>query len=237
MKLRRLRDRFQLAKLSLFGDRNLARALTYPIAASELERFQPIEHEREVMGSLSKGSKPAHDARFLYRMVRALKPRTVLELGTNVGISSSYIALALPPGGRVITLEGRDLQLNTARELHERLRLSDRVIYSLGRFDDTLPQVLRDHQPIDMAFIDGDHHKEPTLAYTEMIARFASPGAVFVYDDIRWTPEMSDTWNILQADSRFSVVVDLKVIGITRLAAGGSRRYVTPRLSSVLKAG
>jgi hypothetical protein len=48
---------------------------------------------------------------------------------------------------------------------------------------------------------------------------------------------MVETWNILQADSRFGVVVDLKVIGITRLAVGSGRRYVTPRISSVLKAG
>ena len=234
---KKLRERFQLAKLSLLGDSKIARALRYPIEGPDLKRFEPIEHERHAMGELSKGSKPPHDARFLYRMVRALQPRTVLELGTNVGVSSSYIALALPPGGRVITLEGRELQMKTARELHQRLGLSDRIVYGLGRFEDTLPVVLRDHQPIDMAFIDGDHTKEPTLAYTDMIARAASPGAVFIYDEIRWSPGMIEAWDILQADSRFSVVVDLKVIGITRLASGSNRRYVSPRLSSVLKAG
>ena len=75
MRVKRWRDRFQLVRLSLFGDWNLARALTYPIAASELERFKSIEHERQAMGSLSHGRADS----FIFTRACATSTNTPLE--------------------------------------------------------------------------------------------------------------------------------------------------------------
>ncbi|MBL0127082.1 MAG: class I SAM-dependent methyltransferase [Flavobacteriales bacterium] len=117
---------------------------------------------REAFG-VSKSPKPAI---FLYMLIRALKPSTVLELGTNTGISSAFIASALKRNGegRVVTLDASSYRQRLAREMHQNLGLTN-VSYVNGLFTDTLDSVLSDMREIDLAFIDGHHLYQPTLDY------------------------------------------------------------------------
>jgi predicted O-methyltransferase YrrM len=165
-------------------------------------------------------------------MVAELQPERIVELGTNVGISSAYMAAAQHDAGRgtLVTLEASPARSHIARRMHESLGLS-RVDYVLGFFDQTLESALL--EPVDFAFIDGHHQYEPTLDYFDRIWRKSKDGAVFVFDDIRWSLDMERAWNRLKTDPRLSVVVDLCGFGV---AIGtrdprSTRRLVTPVLA------
>jgi predicted O-methyltransferase YrrM len=145
----------------------------------------------------------------LYSLAAEYRPKSIIELGTNVGISSAYLAAA---GGHVTTLDVSRYRLRLAERLHRETGLSiDRV---QGYFTDTLDDTLADIAPVDMAFIDGHHQYQPTLDYFEAIAAKASPGCVFLFDDIRWSGGMKKAWAKLKSDPRFETVADLGGMGI-----------------------
>jgi predicted O-methyltransferase YrrM len=177
-------------------------------------------------------SRRLHDAVALYLIVRELAPMRVLELGTNVGVSSAYVAAALTDGNgdTLTTLEVSPARAELARRMHAELGFTN-IKYVVGLFDDTLESALGD--PVDFVFIDGHHHYEPTLDYFDRIWKHSAEGAIFVFDDIRWSRGMERAWRLLQQDPRLSLVVDLCGFGVgvgtrTPKAKG---RLVTPILS------
>jgi predicted O-methyltransferase YrrM len=155
-------------------------------------------------------------ALMLYLITRAINPQSVIELGTNVGISSSYIGAALKvngQNGRLITLDASPYRQRIAKEIHQNLGL-DNISYVEGLFTDTLSTTLHNLDSIDLAFIDGHHQYQPTLDYFEEILGFAKNDAVFLFDDIRWSDGMKKAWLQIQSDRRLGLIVDCCSIGI-----------------------
>lgn len=176
-----------------------------------------------------RASKPPAPAAFLHHVVREFAPRSAIELGTNVGISSAYIATALPEEARLVTLESSPYRSRIARQVHARLGL-DNVEYVLGLFSETVDTAMSILPSVDFAFIDGHHQYQPTLDYFQRLAARARGGAVFVFDDIRWSPGMKRAWDALQNERRFDLVVDLWNVGICILGHDADVRTVVPSM-------
>jgi predicted O-methyltransferase YrrM len=125
---------------------------------------------------------PAH-GKLLHLMVRAQGATRILEVGTLAGYSTIWLARAVPPGGRVITLEANATHADIARANVERAGLSGRIEIRLGNALDTLPQLAAEKQPpFDFTFIDADR---PNLAeYFDWAVRLSHPGSVIVVDNV-----------------------------------------------------
>lgn len=148
----------------------------------------------------------------LYRLVAYLKPVHILELGTSIGLSSAYMAMA-GNGVKVTTLEGAPAIAQTARNSHRQLGLNNIEIVT-GRFEDTLPDVLKNLPTLDMVFFDGNHTEEATLAYYEQCMQYANEHTIFVLDDIYWSPGMYRAWQKIKSDPRVRLTLDVYQFGI-----------------------
>lgn len=184
-------------------------------------------------------SKDLLPASLLFLLVEEFRPRLVLELGTNVGISSGYLAVALdrnPTHGSLYTLEASPYRLHHAREFHRRLAVEN-VEYREGLFEHTLGPTLDDMGNVDMAFVDGHHRLEPTLRYFDLIYPHMTPSGIVVFDDIRLSSEMRQAWRHVQRDRRVAIAVDLYAIGLCLMAGEGAptKRLVTPPISFALQ--
>jgi predicted O-methyltransferase YrrM len=118
--------------------------------------------------------------KFLSLLAGAIRARRILEIGTLGGFSTIWLARAVGPDGRVITLEYEPTHAEVARANIERAGLGDRVEVVVGPAVETLPTVT--DGPFDMVFIDAD--KENNATYLEWALRLTHPGSVIVVDNV-----------------------------------------------------
>jgi predicted O-methyltransferase YrrM len=157
---------------------------------------------------------PAH-GKLLHLVARMSGARRILEIGTLGGYSTIWLARALPPGGRVVTLEANPAHAEVARANLARAGVADAVDLRLGPALDNLP-ALADGQPFDLVFIDADKRSNPD--YLAWALRLSRPGTVVICDNV----------------VRFGAAVDPAEAGPDAL---GTRRFfdmiaAEPRLSA-----
>ena len=148
----------------------------------------------------------------LFRLVNHFKPKTMLELGTSLGISTLYQASA-SLDAKFITLEG-DPEIAKLAQYHFKEFKINNVELKVGEFEATLLPALQALEKLDYVFIDGNHRKKPTLDYFETCLNFAHNETVFVFDDIHWSEEMEAAWETIKADKRVSISIDLFHMGV-----------------------
>ena len=150
---------------------------------------------------------------FLHLLVRTFNAKTVVELGSCAGISGCY--LASPPSVETfITVEGSPHLAQLARESFH--TIFPRAIVLNMLFDDAIdneiPRFLK--TKIDFIYIDGHHEKIATIHYFEKIMPHLSDQAVVVFDDVSWSSDMREAWNILSSSSVFSHSMDFGALGV-----------------------
>ena len=121
--------------------------------------------------------------KLLHLLTRAIGARRVLELGTLGGYSTIWLARALAPGGRVVTIESDEKYAAVARGNIARAAVDDRVDLRVGRAIDVLPAIEREGLgPFDVIFIDAD--KPGTPDYFAWALRLARVGTLIVVDNV-----------------------------------------------------
>jgi predicted O-methyltransferase YrrM len=121
--------------------------------------------------------------KLLHLLARAVGATRVLEIGTLGGYSAIELARALPPAGRVTTLETDPGHAAVARANIERAGLADRIEVRVGRAADTLSQLAAEGRgPFDLIFIDADKVSYPE--YLTGSLRLSRPGTLLVADNV-----------------------------------------------------
>ncbi len=117
--------------------------------------------------------------KLLNLLVRISGARRVLEVGTLGGYSTIWLARAVGPGGRVVTIEAESDNAAIARASIAAAGVGDRVDIRVGRGVDVLPTLVGG---FDLVFIDAD--KESNTIYLDWAAKLGHPGTVVVLDNI-----------------------------------------------------
>ena len=117
--------------------------------------------------------------RWLQVLARGNGARRILEIGTLGGFSAICLARALPPDGRLITLEVDPSYAAVARANIARAGLADLASVVVGPALETLPTLTG---PFDFIFIDAD--KPSYTAYLSWALRLSRPGTLIVADNV-----------------------------------------------------
>jgi caffeoyl-CoA O-methyltransferase len=118
------------------------------------------------------------EGHFLAELVRLSGARRVLELGTFTGYSSISMALALPPGGRIVTCDVDEETTAIAQRYAEEAGVRDRIDYRLGPALETISDL---DGPFDMVFIDAD--KTNYVNYYDATLPLLADDGVMVVDN------------------------------------------------------
>ena len=169
-------------------------------------------NKRKISSIAKNAAKPKKYGQLLYRIVQHYKPKTILELGTSLGITTSYLSLA-NSDARVTTMEGSLSVASTAGKNFNDLQLKNINIVE-GNFDFTLQDTVDKSSSADFAFLDGNHRKEPTIRYFNTILDKINNDSVIVVDDIHWSKDMEEAWQVIKNHTSVKCSVDLFFIGI-----------------------
>ncbi len=124
-----------------------------------------------------------NQGKMLHLLARMSGARKILEIGTLGGYSTIWLARALPPGGKLITLECNPRHADVALANIERAGLSSVVDLRLAPALDSLQHLSKEGAaPFDFIFIDAD--KPNNAAYLDWSVRLSRPGSVIVCDNV-----------------------------------------------------
>lgn len=171
--------------------------------------------KRKVSGIAATSLKPKKYSRLLYRIAQYYKTKNILELGTSLGVTTAYLASA-DNYPSVTTMEGSVNIAAVAQRNFAQLGLKNISIIT-GDFEQTLSPGLQNADKIDLAFLDGNHRKIPTLKYFKQILAASHEHTILVFDDIHWSKEMEEAWAEIKAHDAITLSIDLFFIGIVFL--------------------
>lgn len=168
---------------------------------------------QRVIASIAKHSvKSKKYGQLLFRLVKKYQTKNILELGTSLGVTTAYLALA-NSDSKVVTLEGAKAIAGIAKKNFDVLKLANVEIVE-GNFDDTFSLLSAHGSPLDLAFIDGNHRREPTERYFRQMLDKIHNDSILIFDDIHWSREMEDAWKTIQENESVRCTIDLFFMGI-----------------------
>lgn len=141
-----------------------------------------------VLQSLDKEGIPqisvsANQGKFLQMLALLCKAVRILELGTLGGYSTIWLARALPPNGKIITLELDPHHAAVAQQNLDKAGVSDKTEIRIGKAMDLLNQMISQGEPsFDFIFIDAD--KPPYAEYFEAALQLSHKGTLIVCDNV-----------------------------------------------------
>jgi caffeoyl-CoA O-methyltransferase len=118
---------------------------------------------------------------FLQMMVRLLKPRRILELGTYTGYATLCMARAMPEGARLITIDKNEELKEQVEQYLEKAAVAHAVEYHIGRAEQVIDSL---EGNFDLVFIDAD--KANNLVYYQKIIDRVNTGGLIIADNVLW---------------------------------------------------
>jgi predicted O-methyltransferase YrrM len=169
-----------------------------------------------------------NQGKWLSLTARALSARSILEIGTLGGYSTIWLARALPPDGRLISLELDPKHAEVARANIARAGLAERVEVRLGAALESLPRLAAEQpKAFDFIFIDADKQNIPE--YFTWALQLSRPGTVIIVDNVIRRGAVVDANSgdsAVQGVRRFNeLLAREKRVSATEIQTVGSKGY------------
>ena len=166
--------------------------------------------------------------KWLHLLAKIKGATRILEIGTLGGYSTIWLARALPPEGRLITLEYQPKHAAVAKENIARAGLSHLVEIRIGAAADSLAKLYaEDPTPFDLIFIDADKPNNPT--YLEWALKFSRTGTLIVVDNVIRDGEVANPAStdpsITGTRTMFEMLAAESRVSATALQTVGSKGY------------
>jgi predicted O-methyltransferase YrrM len=131
---------------------------------------------------------------FLQMLAKLIGAKSYLEIGTFTGYSALSVALAMPAGGRIVTLDVDPDVTAKAQTYWQEAGLSEKIDLRLGPAIDTLDRMIdAGDGDFDFALIDGD--KANYDGYYERVLTLLRCGGLVAIDNVLWRGHVADPQN------------------------------------------
>jgi caffeoyl-CoA O-methyltransferase len=151
-------------------------------STADPEFFRRLEEETRATTTAPQMMVGPLEGQFLGWLVWLSGARQILEMGTFTGYSSISMALNLPEGGRITSLDVNEETTAVARRYAEEAGVADRIDYRVGSAIELLGDL---DGPFDIVFIDAD--KESYVDYYENVLPKLSERGFIVADNVLWS--------------------------------------------------
>lgn len=149
-------------------------------------------------------------AELLFRIVNYFQPENILEIGTSLGLATSALSLgsrSLGTKAKVITLEGCENTIAIAENQLQKINCNN-VELVVTKFKQYLDNCQLKTEHCQLIYFDGNHSKKATLGYFELLLPTITNETVWIFDDIHWSAEMREAWEIIKTHPKVTVTID-----------------------------
>lgn len=171
-----------------------------------------LNRERRISDIAKYASVRRHYGALLSRLASINDGKTIIEMGTSLGIGTMYLALGAP-SSKVITIEGCKNILSIAGTNFCSNKLGN-IEPVTGNFDEVLDEILKTSGEIGLVYIDGNHRSEALLRYMDLFYGYVNEDTIIVVDDIHYSRDMEQGWNILKKSDSVILSVDILQMGL-----------------------
>lgn len=178
---------------------------------------------REIRAIAKTSLTPQKYAALYLTIAQYFDSKTILELGTSLGINTAF--LAQKKDAQIFTIEGEPEIAAIARSTFEQLKLMN-IHLTEGDLDKTLPVLLGQQQTIDFAFLDANHQYEPTMHYFTAILKKIHTKSVIILDDIHQSEAMETAWTKIKSHELVYCSIDLYRCGIVFFDPSLNKQHV-----------
>jgi predicted O-methyltransferase YrrM len=169
-------------------------------------------NQRKISAIAKNAGISAKNAEFLFRIVRYFQPESILEIGTSLGLATSALSLG-NKNAKIISLEGCPQTISIAKNQCQLQNLNN-IEFVNTKFEDFLTTDNRQPTTYNFIYFDGNHSKKATLDYFELLLPTISNDSIWIFDDIHWSKEMEEAWEIIKNHPKVTVTIDTFQWGI-----------------------
>jgi len=184
-------------------------------------------NQREIAKIAKVAGVSTKKATLLIKLVSYFQFKNILEIGTSLGLGTTAMC-AENKTSVITTLEGCSKTAKIAQQQFNEFGFKN-IKLIVGDFKETLPKAI-ESQKFDLIYFDGNHQKKPTLQYFETCLETAHNDSVFVFDDIHWSKEMKEAWQIIKQHPKVRVTVDVFHWGIVFFRTEQEKQHFTIRV-------
>ena len=151
-------------------------------------------------------------AELLFRITNYFQSESILEIGTSLGLATSALLLGNVKS-KISTIEGCYNTLYVAQKQFEEFGFKN-----ITSINTEFSSYLKNYQlaiiNYQLIYFDGNHSKEATLEYFELLLPTINNETVWIFDDIHWSPAMEAAWEIIKNNPKVTVTIDTFQWGI-----------------------
>ena len=126
---------------------------------------------------------------FLQLIIKINNVKNCLEIGTFTGFSTLTMALALPNGGKIITLDHDEKIVRVAENFFKKGNLDNKIETVISPALETLKKFTQERKNFDLIFIDAD--KSNYKNYYELSLNLINKKALIIFDNVLWHGDVS----------------------------------------------
>ncbi|RXR18382.1 class I SAM-dependent methyltransferase [Flavobacterium amnicola] len=167
-------------------------------------------------------------AELLCRIVNYFQPKTILEIGTSLGLATSALSLGNSKA-KITTLEGCPETSAIAKNQFQSFNLNN-IESVVTEFETYFKNCKPSTVNYQFIYFDGNHSKKATLDYFEFLLPTISNETVWVFDDIHWSSEMEEAWEIIKKHPKVTVTIDTFQWGLVFFRYEQEKEHFTIRV-------
>ena len=151
-------------------------------------------------------------AELLFRITNYFQPENILEIGTSLGLATSALSLGNPKA-TITTLEGCANTMSIAKKQFEEFGFKN-INSVVTEFNSFLTNFQLPTSNFQLIYFDGNHSKQATLEYFELLLPTITNETVWIFDDIHWSVGMEEAWKTIKTHPKVTVTIDTFQWGI-----------------------
>lgn len=183
-------------------------------------------NERKISAIAKNAGVTQKRQQLLFRITNYFQPATILELGTSLGMGTVALSLG-NPSAQIKTIEGCPNTAKVAKQQFEAFKLKNIELH-IKSFEDYFEKDSTANY--DLVYIDGNHDKEKTLQYFDILLKKTTNDSLFIFDDIYWSPPMTEAWNDIIQHPKVTVSIDTFYWGLVFFRKEQEKQHFCIRL-------